>query len=235
MENKNGINTNSNAYIIAYASVLVVVVAFLLAFIYMSLKERSDANVEIDKKSQILAALNIRDIDKDSITAVYSQNIVNDQIIDSAASVVNEGADKDKAGFKLSTKDVNNQSLPLYICNVNGATKYIIPLSGKGLWGPIWGYIALNNDKETVYGAYFNHESETAGLGARITETEFQNEFINKKVSKDGKFVTVVKYQTVKDADIECDGISGATKTSNFVGVMLSETLSKYSAFLNKK
>ena len=65
------LNTNSNAYIIAYSCVMVVIVAFLLAFISSSLKPTQDVNVALDKKKQILAALNIRDLSNDASAKKY--------------------------------------------------------------------------------------------------------------------------------------------------------------------
>lgn len=233
----NKINTNSNAYILAYASGLVVVVAFLLASIYMCLKDRIDANVEMDKKSQILASLNIRDLEKDEIVSKYGSIVELDKIINVKGEDVASGSQKDQDGFKLSSKEVNDDNLPLYVCSISGSTKYVIPLSGKGLWGPIGGYVALNDDKKTIYGVFFNHESETAGLGALITEEFFQKQFVG-KTAYDGNdnFVNVVKEGKVnpKNESMECDGISGATKTSVAVGKMFNESLTKYKAFLNK-
>ena len=223
------INTNSNGYILGYASVLVIVVAFLLAFLYKVLEPMSNANVENDKKKQILASLNIRNFDDATVEEKYNEYIVSDPIIDSKANIV-----KDSTAFGMKSKEINDENLPLYVCKVDNETKYVIPLNGKGLWGPIWGYLAINSDKKTVYGVYFNHESETAGLGARIVEDEFQNQFKGKKISEGDSFVTVVKKGNVSNQELECDGISGATKTSVFVGDMLRETLLKYVAFLNK-
>lgn len=234
MENKKGLNTNGNGYILVYSAVLVVVVAFLLAFVYAVLKPKSDANVEMDKKHQILAALNIRGLENDQIADKYAAVIVKDEVIDVNGKVIKDGSSKDKDGFMVDRSDTTN--LPVYICKVDGATKYVVPLSGKGLWGPIWGYIAINEDKQTVYGAYFNHESETAGLGALIVEDKFQLEFNGKQLrTSDGKFVGVVKNGTVKDARTQCDGISGATKTSVGVNNMLQDCLKRYKAFLNTK
>ena len=228
------LNTNSNGYIIAYASGLVLIVAFLLAGVYQALKPLSDANVEIDKKSQILKSLNIRDIDdNDAIVAKFAEVVEADQIIDIKANVLKEGKEQVNDGFRVDK--ISENEMPLYICKDNGETKYVIPMKGKGLWGPIWGYVSVNADKKNVYGAYFNHEGETAGLGAIISEYEnFQKQFAGKNLCKDGKYLSVVKYGTVKDPDVQCDGISGATKTCDGVSAMIADGLQMYSAFLNK-
>lgn len=229
------LNTNSNTYTIIYASVVVIIVAFLLAFVSSLLKAPSEANERIDKKKQILASLNIRGLDNSLVEGKYAEVVTADLVVDSKGDTVNAGAEKDKAGFTINRKDMNDDNLPVFVCTVDGQTKYVLPLVGKGLWGTIWGYLALNDDCRTVYGAYFSHESETAGLGAIITEESFQNEFKGKNVfdEKDNVVLQVVKYGQVKDADTQCDGISGATLTSVGVNNMLYEYLGKYKAYLN--
>ena len=231
-------NTNSNSYTIIYASVMVIIVAFLLAFVSSTLKPLQDANVAIDKKSQILASLNIRGLEKSQIQSKYSEVIVGDQIIKADGTVVNEGADKDKAAFVVESKDINEGNMPLYVANVDGATKYVIPVTGRGLWGGLWGYIALNEDCKTVFGAYMSHASETAGLGALLVEPWFQERFLGKKLFKDGSndvALTVVKAGAVKEADFEVDGITGATLTTNGIAAMVKDGLQKYIGFINTK
>ncbi len=228
-------NTNSNTYTIGYASILVVVVAFLLAFVSKTLEPQSLANERIDKKKQILAALNVRGVDNNKVEEEYAKYVVADQIITAEGVVKNEGKDKDQAGFLVDTKNISDECLPLYVCSVNGETKYVIPLSGKGLWGAIWGYLALNADKNTVYGAYFSHQSETAGLGARITEETFQNEFQGKKLHEDKMTdikLEVAKFGKATNDTFQCDGVSGATLTMNGMTAMFRECLTKYISFL---
>ena len=228
-------NTNSNTYTIGYASLVVIIVAFLLAFLSKVLEPQSQANERIDKKKQILAALNIRGINNTEVENEYAKYVTADKIITIDGTVKNPGKNKDQAGFLIQTKDISDNNLPLYICSVDGETKYVIPLSGKGLWGAIWGYIALNADKNTIFGAYFSHQSETAGLGARITEENFQNEFQEKKIHEPGSSdikLRVAKYGKVADERYECDGISGATLTMNGLTVMFRDCIAKYMTFL---
>lgn len=227
------INTNSNSYIIIYSIVMVVIVAFLLAFVSKALQAKSDANVAIDKKSQILSALNIRNLSTDEVEAKYEEVVVADEVVDNNGNVVKDGKSKDKDAFEMTSKEINKKSLPLYICNINGETKYVVPVYGMGLWGALWGYISINDDGRTVYGAYFSHQSETAGLGALITEEKFQNEFKNKVIFGDDNTVklSVVKSgKTVEGLsdDSRCDAITGATLTSNGVDQMIKESLKEY-------
>lgn len=170
-------NTNGNAYTIIYASVMVIIVAFLLAFVASALKPTQDANVAIDKKSQILASLNIRGVETANVEDKYAEIVKADPIYSESAEV-----EKENGGFDVANKDIKVENRPLYICEVEGATKYVVPVKGAGLWGGISGYIALDDDCQTVFGTYFTHESETAGLGARIVEDWFQTSFNGKKL-----------------------------------------------------
>lgn len=232
------LNTNSNIYIIIYSSIVVIIVAFLLAFVSKALEPASQANERIDKKKQILASLNVRDIDNRDVEEQYKKCVSFDKIINIEGGIVDEGNNKDEAGFKVNVKDISDDNLPIYYCYVEGQLKYVIPLTGKGLWGSIWGYIALDEDKNTVFGAYFGHASETAGLGARITEEAFQNQFVGKKIFSSDRndiMLSVVKKRDVGKENFQCDGISGATFTNTGVSDMLYDCLAKYKLFLLEK
>ena len=230
--------TNSNSYTIIYSAVIVVIVAFLLAFVFQGLKPQQDANVALDKKKQILNALNIRDLSNEVADKTYKEVVEADEIIDVQGHVLNVGKPGgEQAGFKLESKDYKAGRLALYVCKVNGQRKYVIPVYGMGLWGPISGYIALNEDKATVYGVYFNHESETAGLGAEIKDNAaWQAKFQGKKLFAGGndKAIALGVEKKVDDPATQVDAVTGATLTSNGVRDMLHEGLSKYLVFLNE-
>ena len=231
--------TNSNSYTIIYSVIIVVIVAFLLAFVSQALKPMQDANVALDKKKQILNSLNIRDLNDTQADAKYKEVVVADRVIDEKGKVLLPGTTGgENAGFKLESKDYKEGKLALYICRVNGETKYVIPVYGMGLWGPISGYIALNADKSTIYGVYFNHESETAGLGAEIKDNKaWQEKFQGKKLFKNGddKAIALSVEKKVEDPTTQVDAVTGATLTSNGVRDMLHEALGKYLVFINQK
>ncbi len=232
------LNTNSNSYIIAYSCVMVVVVAFLLAFVSSALKPTQDVNVALDKKKQILAALNIRNLSDEQSSEEYAKVINADAVIDEQGNVTNPGTKGgEKAGFLLNSADYKAGRLAIYDCTVEGKRKFVVPVYGMGLWGPIWGYIAVNEDGNTVYGAYFNHEGETAGLGSEIKDSKaWQDQFKGKTIyGADGKPVLCVKKTSeIKDRSCEVDGVTGATLTSVGVSNMLQEGFAKYRNYLKK-
>jgi len=125
---------------------------------------------------------------------------------------------------------------PLYMANVDGAKKYIIPMIGSGLWGPIWGYVAVNDDFESIYGATFFHKGETPGLGAEISTAMFQDQFTDEEISTEGVYT---KMLMMKDASgrsqlHKVDGITGGTITSKGVEEMLDRTLQVYVDYFKK-
>ena len=237
-KNKKRLNTNANGYTLVYSTVIVVIVAFLLAFVFKALKPMQDVNVALDKKKQLLYALNVRNVDNAAAAEKYKQLIVADEIIDVNGKLINKGEPGgEKAGFTLNSADYKAGKLALFVCKVNGQTKYIIPIYGMGLWGPINGFIALNDDKNTVYGAYFNHEGETAGLGAEIKDNiKWQKLFQGKKLfGNDNSKIALSVVKKVEDPTTQVDAVTGATLTSHGVSDMLAECLSKYLIFLTDK
>lgn len=233
-------NKNSNSYQIIYSAIMVVLVGAVLALIYMSLKPKQDENIANDTRSQILGALHIVAPSDAEIPTTYEKYITQDLLVDREGNVVdstkNCAFDVDmKKNMKLAE---NERKLPVMKCTLDdGSVKYVIPVYGAGLWGPIWGYVAVNDDGNSIYGADFSHESETPGLGARITEDAFQNQFVDKKLYHDGEFknVSVMKKgQTPTDGSDYVDAISGATITSRGVGTMMHQCLKAYDPFFKK-
>lgn len=224
-------NTNSNSYTIIYASVMVVIVAFLLAFVNSSLRDLQGKNVELDTKKQILSALGITEV-KDA-DAEFSKVVKSDMIVAEDGSL-KEYDGKFVTAYEKEFKE--NGRAHVFVCEIDGKTKYVVPVYGAGLWGAIWGYIALDEDKNTVFGTYFSHASETPGLGAEIATPRFQTSFIGKHVMEGGSVaLSVVKNGKVANPEFEVDGISGGTITSNGVDAMLKNCMGQYTKFLTTK
>lgn len=225
------LNTNSNTYTIVYASVMVIVVAFCLAFVSDSLRARQEANVANDKRSQILAALNIRNVE--NVQEEYDRVLLHDMVVDVNGKKLQDDGGFDVESKEIQAKDDAAKRLPVYLCKVDNDTVYVLPLFGRGLWGELWGYLALADDLRTVYGVYMSHASETAGLGARITEEQFQEKFVKKNVFGEGDFATVLLgvKKKVENPESEVDAITGATLTSDGVDNMFKTSLAPYQKF----
>ncbi len=228
-------NKQSNVYTLVYIIILVVVVGAALAFTAISLKDRQQANADADKMRQILASVNIRPT-ADSIIADYEKFVIESYVVNADGTRDNSIDAFDVNVAQEIKKPDDKRLLPVFVCRLaDGNTKYIIPLYGAGLWGPIWGYISLDSDASTLYGAYFAHQGETPGLGAEIEKPAFSDQFKGKNVIKDGRFrpIAVVKAgQQPLDGEDYVDGISGGTITSKGVGSMLDNCLVPYRKFL---
>ncbi len=228
-------NKQSNTYTIIYIIVLVVVVGTALAATSLALKDRQQENINADKMSQILNAALITP-DKKDVVAEFDKYITEQFVVNERGEKV-EGVnafDVDVAAqIKLAA---DRRELPVFVCTVaDGSHKYILPVYGAGLWGPIWGYVAFDSDGSTIYGAYFAHQGETPGLGAEIEKPAFSSQFEGKQVFKDGRFrpIAVVKAgQQPLNGEDYVDGISGGTITSKGVGSMLDNCLTPYKKFL---
>ena len=237
-EAKKGLDTNSDIYAIIYSAVVVVIVAFLLAGVSSLLSPKQQDNIRLDKKKQILASLNIKNVP--DAAAEYDNVIKSDPIININGNVV-----KENGGFEVANDAVEDSNLPLYVAEVNGAKKYIIPMTGNGLWGGIWGYIALNDDCNTIYGVYFSHASETPGLGAEIAGDKFQSRFtkdkdgnavVKKVYDEAGKVALAVeKGKGTAGEDYHIDAVSGATITCNGLQTMLETKLAPYYNYLKSQ
>ena len=233
-EIKKGLNTNSNTYTIIYSVIIVVVVAFLLAFVSKGLEEKQNENVALDKKKQILYSLNIRGLKDQEATNKYNEAVLKDNIIDEEGNILELGEKGGiNKGFRLNSADTKAGRLAIFECNIDGKKKFVVPVYGMGLWGPISGYISINEDCKTIYGAYFNHESETAGLGAEIKDNEdWQKSFKDKLIfDEEGKNVILSVNKKVDNPKSQVDAITGATLTSDGVSLMLQDGLKQYSKF----
>ena len=219
-------NVNSNAYIIIYSVVMVVIVAVLLSVASLSLQERQGENILNEKKQQIVKALG-----ENPATASY-------------ADVVAEAAMLDKNGNKIEGKnetDIFNAlgdltasfeagEFPIFKA-ANGSV--VIPVYGAGLWGPIWGYIALESDMNTVKGIVMDHSGETPGLGAEITTDKVQSSFVGKTIFEGSQFVSVTMRKGGATNNHEVDAISGGTKTCDGVNAMLRTGVESYLPYIN--
>ena len=210
---------------------MVVVVALLLAFTSQALSSAQKANQDNDKRQQILRAVNVS-VPASEAEAKYKELIKEAFLVDADGNRVDGDAFSDDV-----KKQFARGVFPVFVATVDGQTKYILAMRGTGLWGPLWGYMSVNDDCNTVFGADFSHESETPGLGAEIVQKAFSGQFAGKELFKDGAFksIAVVKHGNKADGQDYVDGISGGTITSNGVNAMIQTSLGHYAGFLTKQ
>ncbi len=228
-------NRENSGYTIIYAAVMVIIVALGLSFTHQVLNDKQTANVNIDKMQQILRSLNI-DASTDEAQAQYDALVKNAYLVDNKGTKIEgtEGTTPNDPAFSTELGSDDLQGLPVYEAQVGETKVYVLPMRGAGLWGPIWGYLAVEADGSTVYGSEFGHASETPGLGAEIVEPAFRSQFSGKELIKENEFrsIAVVKPgQSVASRDY-VDGISGGTTTSKGVDAMLLNSIGDYEKFL---
>ncbi len=216
---------------------MVTVVAAILSFAAITLKPYQDKNVEIEKKKNILASVKV-ECTADDAEEKYEKFI-------RESFVVNLNGEKVKSvdAFEVNMKDemkkdASQRNYPVYVfVHSDGSKKYILPVRGKGLWGPIWGFVSMESDFNTIYGAIFSHKGETPGLGAEIDTPEFQAQFDGKQIfnaNHEFTSVSVVKGGADPDNIIAVDAISGGTITSNGLDAMLKDCLKNYLNYFKK-
>ncbi len=229
-------DTNGNKYTFIYASAMVILVAAILSVTALQLKPFQQKNVEIEKKQNILSSVGISSTFL-TAEAIYAEKIVESYIVNSSGEKV-EGIAFTIDLKSERAKPVAERRLPVYECQTEDGLKYILPVYGAGLWGPIWGYIAINDDMNTLYGAIFAHAGETPGLGAEISGEAFQKPFKGKTIfDTEGKLISIIVAKASENAPAEhkVDGISGGTITSKGLQDMLLNDFTSYQAFFKSK
>lgn len=230
-------NRQSNVYTIIYSIVLVVVVGVVLSVVYQALRPAQLENIANDTKKQILASARITPEKGESVGDLFDQHIVSSYIV----NFKGERIDNDENPFDINMaleikKPAYERRLPVYECSTDNGMKFIVPVYGAGLWGPIWGYIAFDANGNTIYGAYFAHQGETPGLGAEIEKPAFRNQFDGKDIfASNGDFTSVAVVKTGKEPQGKAwvHAVSGGTITSQGVQKMLYDSLEPYTAFFS--
>ena len=222
-------NTNSNTYTFIYAGLMVVAVAAVLAFVATALKPVQQSNIDTEKRLNILMSAHLAGdaghaANKNSYVAgVFERYVTDSYLVDREGKVVEGDAFQNR-----------EKQLPVFECTLdNGDKIYVVEVSGQGLWGPIWGYLSLRDDGNTIYGAVFDHKGETPGLGAEIATAKYAAQFVGKTLFENGRFVSVAVVKGgAKAGDLHAvDAVSGGTITSNGLQEMLFSGLEVYVPF----
>jgi len=224
----------SNTYIFIFSIVMVVIVALLLSMAAMQLKPFQDKNIEVEKKQNILASIQIKSTPKDAVE-LYAKYITDSYVVNNKGEK-QQGADAFTIDLKNELgKPAAQRMLPVFVGTLdNKSNAFVLPVRGKGLWGPIWGYVSVEPDMNTIYGVTFDHQGETPGLGAEISTEWFQKPFNGKTIFKDSTdFVSikVLKGGAPKDDPHAVDAISGGTITSKSLEAMLDSCLVQYKPY----
>ncbi len=260
------INKEGSVYTFSFAAIMVIVTGAALAMVSMGLKPDIKKNEADKKMMDIMSSISV-DSERSNAAELFNTIVTERIVLNAKGDVIRNATgevvatDKDdpfnvdvKKEYKkmvskivqankndkpvllekVAEQDVN---YPLFKCENEGKTFYVVPMVGTGLWGPIWGYVALNEDMKTVYGASFDHKTETPGLGAEIKEDFFEVNFAGQSIYKEDEYVSisVVKAGKAGDSKHAVDGITGGTITSNGVGEMVYRTMAIYDNYFKKQ
>jgi len=232
-------NTNSNTYTVIYATVLVVVVAAVLAYVSFTLAPAQEANRQNEVRTQLLASVGIQDVT--NAKEAYDKYFTESYLVNSEGEKVEGDAfavamNLKGQNDKLRAGHPENATLPVFVCTFDDGSKaQVFAAYGAGLWGPIWGYISVDAaDMNTVKGAVFDHKGETPGLGAEIGQPWFQENFKGKKIFEGEEFtsVKVVKGGAAADDTHGVDAITGGTITSRALENTLAKWLGIYLPYI---
>ena len=224
------INKNSNAYIIIYTVVMVVIVGALLATLATSLKDKQAANVLNEQKVSIMKAFGEADASFDEVVTMGRLQAGQFAPVSEEAEVAEVFA---MLGNRKELAEAQD-NLPIFKMEKEGVTKYVLPIVGKGLWGDIWGYVSLQQTEDNVMitGIVMDHAGETPGLGAEIATETVQKAFEGKKLyNAEGEFAVRMQKGGAQN-EYQVDAITGGTKTCDGVNAMLATSIGKYASFL---
>ncbi|MEN8667156.1 MAG: Na(+)-translocating NADH-quinone reductase subunit C [Flavobacteriaceae bacterium] len=240
------INTEKNTYTIIFASVMVVVVGALLAYLASALSAKISENERLEKQQNILYAMGVNEnegagsvnfVSTDQVAQTFSTFIKEQIVLEGDQITTDDNAylidlKKEEANAKAG----KTRRLPVFIGEKDNKKYYIIPMRGKGLWDAIWGFVALDNQM-VVQGVYFDHKGETPGLGANIKQRYFMDDFIGESIMSNGRYagITVAKGNNdptneIKD-DNEVDALAGATITGDGVSAMIKQSVALYEPY----
>ena len=222
---------NSNKYTYIFSIIMVVVVAALLSYTALSLKAPQEANIELEKKQEILLSINVK-VEREAAGKAFDKYIKQSLVIQGGKVLEKPTVPAFSIDMASTVaKPGPERELPLYVAEVDGKEFYILPVRGKGLWGPVWGNVALEKDGNTVYGVTFGHKGETPGLGAEISLPIFTDQFKGKKISEGTEFVSIEVRKGEATTAHQVSGISGGTITSVGVQDMLKDCLAPYADY----
>ena len=234
-------DTNKNSYTIIYSIVMVVIVAAVLAFVSLSLKDKQNENISNEKQQYLLASVglgadaNFAEVIKEAIVVDGNGKVVNTATTDIAKSEAFNISTSEQTSLLKDGAPKEELRLPVFIADLpDGSQAYIFSAYGAGLWGPIWGWVSLKTDLSTIVGVKFDHSGETPGLGAEIATPKFAGQFTGKEMFTEGEFtsIAIVKGGAKEGSTNEVDAISGGTITSKALDASIRMWMEAYLPYI---
>lgn len=237
-------NTSSNGYVLGFAVTICVVISSMLAVTANSLRETQAAAREFDRKKNVMLAggLILEDDPRPrpELETLYQQR-VREQVIDlQTGEVAGDKTPADVAAMKDAAARARYRAMAVVVDEQGKEAAFVLPVSAKGLWGPMAGYLALGQDADTVKGVTFYAHQETPGLGGEVDNPQWKAMWVGKTVLDDGRLVGITVKKGKVDPGIPAekkhyvDGLSGATITSTGVTRGIKSNLEEYKTYLSR-
>ncbi|MCC7397027.1 MAG: NADH:ubiquinone reductase (Na(+)-transporting) subunit C [Planctomycetes bacterium] len=249
-------NTSSNGYVMGFAVGVCVVISTMLALTANALKPAQEAAKELDRQKNMLIAAGFVAPDELKSAAelrqIFEQR-VREAVVDTVDGRVVEGktakdlaelnkkavADAKASGGDLKVAAARYRAFAVGAGADGKPDTYILPISGKGLWSTIKGYMALEGDFNHVRGVTFYEHGETPGLGGECENPAWCAQWKGKTIlDEQGHLVAVgVKKGKVDPAVAaekahKVDGLSGSTLTSNGITRFVKSDLDAFAKYL---
>ena len=216
---------------------LCVVCSVIVSTAAVILKPAQQANVQLDKKRNILAAAGMLEPGVD-IEEQFGQ--ITPRVVDLRTGMFSDAVEVDSYDQIQAAKDPaessaltgsediaklgrsENYAVVYLVGGADEPERIILPVRGYGLWGTLYGFLALEGDGNTVAGLGFYEHKETPGLGGEVDNPRWKSVWVGKEVydSNDAVALHLVKGAVDRDnpgAKYQIDGLSGATLTSRGV------------------
>lgn len=236
-------NIISNPFV--FIGIISLIASLILSFVNESTSDMVDSNKKLDIMKNVLLCRYLEESDK-YIDKLSTPNVIEseyDKAIEQVlyyedGTLVSEDLDFSKLEWKENKSDGSmyfffknepeKKYLPLF--RVKDDNGYIIPVSGKGLWSTLKGFLYVSKDLSKIKGISFYSHAETPGLGGEIDKPEVKKRYVNKSIDLSGKDVKVPEMVKTpsNENNFELQYMSGATITSDGLNYFIKRDLNKY-------
>ncbi|MCA8948325.1 MAG: NADH:ubiquinone reductase (Na(+)-transporting) subunit C [Planctomycetes bacterium] len=238
-------NKNSNGYVLGFAVAVCVAVSTGLAITANALKATQEAAAEFDRQKNVMIAAGLCAADDPRPRAELEQ-LYADRVTESVVDTETGKVTTEKKPAEIKDLDEAGQRRFRVVATTKDAAgkleAVVLPISGRGLWSTLYGYLALDADKNHVRGITFYKHGETPGLGGEVENPQWQAQWRGKTIFDDsGKLVSVRVKKGQVDDEIPAekkhavDGLSGATITSNGVTRFVAADLAAFEDYLKNQ
>jgi len=239
-------DVNRNSYVLGFAIAVTSAVSALLAVLATALRPAQEAAKEFDRQKNIMMAAGLLTEGdrrpRAEIEAMYATRF-KPHVVELATGAFADDQYTPTTLKQVKDTKVRDRYREVYeAVGEDGKTEaWVLPVSGKGLWSILYGFLALDATGKVVKGVTFYEHGETPGLGGEVDNPEWKAEWPGKTIYDEQGHLVGVKVKKGKvDPGVPVerahyvDGLSGATITSNGVTALVKKDLEAFQPFLER-